>query len=238
MQPQDFLPVLRKRWPLILAVVAVALVASYLFTRLQTEVYRATAVLTVKAARIGDYGMALAIEKNIRQFQRELLTESMAERVNDRLKLDLPIDTLRGKMRASAVMDDLTLQLEVDDIEANRARAIAFEWARAYVQFNQDSMAKIDPRDRIEVELLDRPAPASLNWPKRNQILAAAAILGLILGTLLAFVLEYVDDTLKSPQDVDRYLAEMPVLGAIPAPAANGHAKGRRVPPVVGSRSG
>ena len=237
MQPRDYLPVLRKRWPLILAVVAVALVASYLFTRLQTPIYRATAVLTVKAARIGDYGMALAIEKNIRQFQRELLTASMAEKVHDRLRLDLPIDTLRSKMRASTVMDDLTLQLEVDDIEANRARAIAYEWAREYVKFNQDDMANVEPRDRIEVELLDQPAPAVLNWPKRNQILMAAAILGLILGTLLAFVLEYVDDTLKSPQDVDRYLTAVPVLGAIPAPSANGHAKGRKLPPLVGSRS-
>ena len=236
MQPRDYLPVLRKRWPLILAVVAVALVASYLFTRLQTPVYRAEASLTVSPSRM-DYGQTLVIENLIRQYARELQTENITQQVNENLKLDLPVDGLRGKMRASPVMDDLTLLLQVDDVESGRARDIAFEWGREYVKRHQNKMANVEPRDRIEVAVLDRPAPASLNWPKRNQVLAAAAILGLILGTLLAFVLEYVDDTLKSPQDVDRYLSAMPVLGAIPAPAANGHAKGRRLPPLVGSRS-
>ena len=238
MQPQDYLPVLRKRWPLILLVVAVAVAASYLFTRLQTPIYRATAVLTVKASRIGDYGQALAVEKNIRQYARELQTETLAEQVNDQLKLDLPIDGLRSKMRASPVMDDLTLQLEVDDTDPNRARDIAFMWAKRYVALHQNQMANIDPHDRIEVDLLDRPAAAVLNWPKRNQILAAAGILGLLVGTLLAFLLEYVDDTLKSPQDVDRYV-KAPLLAAIPAlearPSANGHGRGRRLPPLVGA---
>ena len=236
MQSRDYLPVLRKRWPLILAVVAVALVASYLFTRLQTPVYRAEASLTVSPSRM-DYGQTLVIENLIRQYARELQTENITQQVNENLKLDLPVDGLRAKMRASPVMDDLTLLLQVDDVEASRARDIAFEWAREYVKRHQNKMANVEPRDRIEVAVLDRPAPASLNWPKRNQILAAAAILGLILGTLLAFVLEYVDDTLKSPQDVDRYLTAVPVLGAIPAPGLNGHAKGRRLPPLVGSRS-
>jgi capsular polysaccharide biosynthesis protein len=237
LQPQDFLPVLRKRWPLILAVVAVALVASYLFTRLQAPVYRAEARLTVSPSRM-DYGQTLVIENLIRQYALELQTERLAQQVNDNLRLDLPIDGMRSRMRASPVMDDLTLMLQVDDVDAARARDVAFEWAQEYVKHHQNKMANVDPRDRIEVNVLDRPAPASLNWPKRNQVLAAAAILGLILGTVLAFVLEYVDDTLKSPQDVDRYLTEMPVLGAIPAPAANGHAKGRGLPPLVGSRSG
>jgi capsular polysaccharide biosynthesis protein len=239
LQPQDYLPVLRKRWPLILAVVVVAVIASYLFTRLQTPVYRATAFLTVKAARIGDYGGALAVEKNIRQSARELQTETLAEQVNDLLKLDLPIDGLRAKMRASPVMDDLTLQLEVDDSDANRARDIVFAWAKEYVKLQQNQMATIDPRDRFEVALLDRPAPAVLNWPKRNQILIAAGLLGLLVGTLLAFLLEYADDTLKSPQDVDRYL-KVPLLAVVPAfeglPSANGHRRGRGVPPLIGAR--
>jgi capsular polysaccharide biosynthesis protein len=238
LQPQDYLPVLRKRWPLILAVVVVAVVASYLFTRLQTQIYRAESNLTVSPSRM-DYGQTLVIENLIRQYARELQTEKMADQVNQELQLDLPVDGLRSKMRASPVMDDLTLQLQVDDTDAKRAQDIAFTWARQYVAAHQNKMASVDPRDRIEIALLDRPAPAVLNWPKRNQIMAAAALLGLLAGTLLAFVLEYVDDTLKSPGDVDRYV-KAPLLAAIPAldalPSANGHGRGRRLPPLIGAR--
>jgi capsular polysaccharide biosynthesis protein len=43
----------------------------------------------------------------------------------------------------------------------------------------------------------------------------AGAILGLVIGVLLAFVLEYLDDTLKNSADVERFVG-LTTLGAIP----------------------
>lgn len=237
MQPRDYLPVLRKRWPLILGIVAVAVVASYLFTRLQTEVYRATVFLTVSPSR-SDYGQTLVIENTLRQYSRQLQTNRMAELVNERLKLDLSLARLRSKVRVSAVSEDLLLQMEVDDTDPNKARDIAFAWADEFTKFHQNRMAAVDPRERIEVDLLDRPEPAVLNWPKRTQIVVAAAILGLLAGLVLSFLLEFLDTTLKGPDDVDRFLGA-PLLAAIPnaetvvgrSGGTNGHAKSK--PPGV-----
>jgi capsular polysaccharide biosynthesis protein len=235
LQLSDYWPVLRRRWLLVLGVVAVAIISSYLFARLQTEVYRATVFLTVTARN--DYGSTLVIENKLRQFARQLQTEILAEKVNDKLQLDIAPERLRGKVRVAAINEDLLLQIEVDDIEANRARSIAWQWAQQFVQDHQDREATAEPRDRIEIAPLDRPQPAVLNWPKRNQIMAAAAILGLLAGTVLAFVLEYLDDTLKTPGDVDRYLG-VPLLAAIPPadevvgrlPGANGASASTRAP--------
>lgn len=188
----DYLPVIRRRWLIIVGVTLVATFGSFAFVRLQTPIYRANASLTVSPSRM-DYGQTLVIENLIRQYSRELQTERMAEQVNQLLKLDLPIDLLRGKMKASPVMDDLTLLLQVDDTDSARARDIAYEWSREFVKFHQNRMASVEPRDRIEINLLDRPAPADLNWPKRNQIVAAAGILGLLVGVLAAFGIDFVD---------------------------------------------
>ncbi len=193
----DYLPIVRRRWWIVVAVTVTALVASFVFSRLQTPVYRASASLTVSPSRM-DYGQTLVIENLIRQYARELQTERLAEQVNDILKLDLPIPRLREKMKASPVMDDLTLQLQVDDTDPNRARDIVFEWSREFVKFHQNRMASVDPRDRIEVNLLDRPPPAELNWPKRTQIMLAAGVLGLLAGVLLVLALEYVDPTVAT----------------------------------------
>ena len=241
MQPRDYLPILRKRWPLILGIVVVAVVASYLFTRLQTPIYRATVFLTVAPSR-SDYGQTLVIENTLRQYARQLQTDRLAETVNDRLKLDLALDRLRSKVHVSAVSEDLLLQLDVDDTDPNKARDIAFAWADEFAKFHQNRMASIDPHDRIEVDLLDKPGPAALNWPKRTQIVTAAAVLGLLCGTILAFLLEFLDTTLKSPEDVDRFLGA-PVLAAIPNAAtvvgrsggSNGHSK-TRLPGVPAAR--
>lgn len=51
--------------------------------------------------------------------------------------------------------------------------------------------------------------------PLRSGLLAA--VLGLFFGTGLAFLFEYLDDSIKSKEDVDRVVPEIPVLGLVPA---------------------
>lgn len=51
--------------------------------------------------------------------------------------------------------------------------------------------------------------------PNKKLNIAIAAILGLMVSVFLAFILEYFDSTIKTPEDVRRHL-DLPVLGSIP----------------------
>lgn len=51
--------------------------------------------------------------------------------------------------------------------------------------------------------------------PKKILNIAIAFILGLIISITISFALEYMDNTLKTSEDVKRYL-DLPVLGTIP----------------------
>ena len=51
--------------------------------------------------------------------------------------------------------------------------------------------------------------------PKRDAI--RAAVIGLILGVGLAFLVEYLDDTIKTKENLERIAAPVPVLGVIPS---------------------
>ena len=51
--------------------------------------------------------------------------------------------------------------------------------------------------------------------PKKTLNVVIAAILGLFIGLAVAFILEYMNKTVKTAEDVQRYL-DLPVLGAIP----------------------
>jgi len=62
----------------------------------------------------------------------------------------------------------------------------------------------------------------------RNIIMALLASLGIGVG--LAFLLDYLDDTLKTVEDVDRYL-HLPTLALIPAPREQRRLLGRGAPP-------
>jgi len=45
--------------------------------------------------------------------------------------------------------------------------------------------------------------------------IAVAAILGMMLGVGIAFLKEFLDNTIKTPEDIQKYL-DLPVIGMIP----------------------
>ena len=67
------------------------------------------------------------------------------------------------------------------------------------------------------VHILDHAlAPSTPVRPKKGRNIAIGLMVGLILGTTLAFVQEVMDTSIKTADDVERNIAE-PVLGVIPS---------------------
>lgn len=237
MQIRDYWSIISKRWWLILLVAAAAVGVTVGYAKIQTPSYRATVKLTVTPSRY-DYGLTMVVEGLLRQYSQRFMTDKLAGVVNDRLQLMLPTEKLRSKIKVSPVSEDYMLVVTIDDPDPNRARDIAFVWADEFVKEQQVLMAPVAPTDRIEISILDKPLPGDLFFPKTKQLAVAAAALGLVLGLVLAFLLEYLDDTLKSAEDVERYLA-LPVLGSIPSAgasdfAASGAHDRRKTPSRVG----
>jgi capsular polysaccharide biosynthesis protein len=215
--------VLSRRWWLIAIVAAVATASSIGFSYMQTPVYRSEVKLTVSPSRL-DYGLTLVIENLLRQYSQQLQTNKIAAAVNENLDLDLSPAKLLGKVKVAAVSEDYMLVMTVDDTDPNRARDIAYTWASEFVNQQQIRMAPIDPRDRIEVDLLDRPKPGELFFPKKRQLAMAAFVLGVLIGGALIFVLDYLDDTIKNGEEVEQYVG-LTVLGALPAAHTGGQAR-------------
>ncbi|HWS40314.1 MAG TPA: polysaccharide biosynthesis tyrosine autokinase [Arenimonas sp.] len=68
--------------------------------------------------------------------------------------------------------------------------------------------------------VVDKAVNAGKFNPNIPLNLAISLFLGAVLGVLLALLLEYLDDTLKNPEDVEKIL-KLPILGVIPKLAAN-----------------
>jgi polysaccharide biosynthesis transport protein len=66
------------------------------------------------------------------------------------------------------------------------------------------------------VSLVEKATPPRTpSQPKRKKTLLMSALMGLIGGVALALFFEYLDNTLKTPKDVERYL-RLPNLGIVP----------------------
>jgi capsular polysaccharide biosynthesis protein len=60
--------------------------------------------------------------------------------------------------------------------------------------------------------------------PRVKLNIAIGGVLGLFVGVGLAFLLEFVDNTIKTKEDVERVLG-LPVIGQIPEFESNGKSK-------------
>lgn len=232
MQLNEYLKVLSQRWWVVVLTALVAAISASGFAKTQTPIYRSSVRLEA-TGRI-DYGSILAIERTLRQLAARVETTAVASEVDERLRLDLGAYPLLEKLHTQAFPDTLQIQIDVDDVDPERAELIASTTATVAKERQDALMAPVPQQERINLSFLDRPSAPRLFWPQTRVLVLAAGLLGLVVGVVLAFVLDYLDDTLKDSEDVERYL-ELPTLGAVPFTSAAGQPStgARREPSAV-----
>ncbi len=106
-------------------------------------------------------------------------------------------------------MDDQAVMSTLQDYQMEKKRYDDLE-----NQYIAETIHLRAPRPILYVHSnpVEAPAPSSPNV-KLN--LTVAALLGLIVGGIVAFILDYMDTSVKTLEDVERHL-DLPVLGVIP----------------------
>ncbi len=213
MQLKDYPAAISRRWWIIALAVLAATAFSFLFSKVQTPVYRSSITL-VNSARL-DWGTTMTVQVLLRQQEEELKTLGLASKVNERMRLDLPPEAIQGKIKTKSYADSISIRMDAEDQDPERARKIALGYGQLFEEEKAAQYARATPEDRLRVTMLEEPRPGSLVQPNTKFTTAAGAILGLLLGLMLAVALEYLDDTLRSPEEVARHLGT-PILGLIP----------------------
>lgn len=129
--------------------------------------------------------------------------------------------------RYDALEQELKLAREAD-ITAESERYLPFAKAERELEDERNTLRALEARVRQEaiklevpstpVELIDPAEPPPLNRPvSPNFVLniMISLIIGLASGVGLAFFIEYLDTSVKTVDDVERYLT-LPVIGVIP----------------------
>jgi capsular polysaccharide biosynthesis protein len=214
-QLRDYLRLIRKRgW--IIALTAVITAASALvFSRLQTPVYRSTIFLNVIPARL-DWGLQQTIKGLMRNYAGTIKSRQTASVVINRLQLDVTPENLGAKITVSPIEADFLIQIDADDYDPLISRDIAQKTAEVFVEINNARMIDQNKQDRVDVTIRDYALPGALHKPKTKINVLAGGILGLILGGLVVFILEWLEaDIIRTGDDVERYTS-VAVLGMIP----------------------
>lgn len=211
----EYFHILRRRgWILILMALLTA-VAAFVFSRLQTPIYKSTIYILVQPART-DFGLTQSAKILLRSYVAWMDTDNRAGEVIEALQLDKEPQALRGDVTIASDDSRFVIQVDAESESIDTASRVAQKWAELFVQWRDSENQKQRNEDRVYAVILDHPRVA-LDSPKTAINSVAGAVLGVLLGGVIVFVLEYLESSvIRSTADIERQFG-MVVLGAIPA---------------------
>jgi receptor protein-tyrosine kinase len=210
----EYLRILR-RWGWILVLLAVLMAGSaYVFSAVQRPVYRSTIFVGVQPSR-PDFGLSQSTKALLRYYVFVIDQDDFAIRVLDRLSLDMSPEQLLADSTIASDDSRFVIQIDIDHVNGEVANDIARVWAEEFKAWRDVENAKVNREDKVEANLADRPQYALLR-PRTTVNTLAGGILGLLLGGVIVFLVEYREASIiRFAEDLERGLS-LPVLGAIP----------------------
>ena len=215
---RELLEILLKRKLLIIIMTVLCTVAGGLYSMfLITPMYQSETTMMVNGAKnMTDIASSLDIgsinlsQKLVVTYGEIVKSRIVLEQTIDSLKLDMTYEQLLRKTTAQQVGGTEILKIAVQDEDPAQAAVIANKISDVFVK-EVMRILKVN-----NVETIDKAIPIEKPVNVKTALnTAIAMILGLMMGVFTAFVLEYMDNTIKTENDVQKHL-DLPVLGLIP----------------------
>ena len=213
--------ILKKRWVIVIVIPLIAALTSGVISFFVLKpVYQASTTLIVgkkaaddtaqQAGALLDYNVLMANKQLAKTYGAIAKSRTVEQKVIDKLKIPLTAEQLDGKIKVEPVKDTEVLEFAVTDYNPEMAAKIANAIAEEFSEMVID-VKKVD-----SVSIIDKAVPPAhpVKPNKKLNVLIAFAV-GLMAAVGLAFLLEFLDNTVKNENDVEELLG-LPVLGVIP----------------------
>ncbi len=207
-----------KKWIaliIILPIIAVAISGAISYFVLEPEYQTFTTLMVGKpkdyiSENKLEYNELMLNQKLVSTYGEIVKSRLVTDKVINNLGLEISFEGFRNKVNVNLVKDTEIIKIQVTDNNPMLAAKIANETAQVFMEGVQTIM-KVENVQVIDVaQVPSRPIS-----PRKMLNMAIAGVLGLMVSVFIAFLVEFLDNSIKTPEDVENYL-ELPVLGAIP----------------------
>lgn len=219
---QEIFDIIRNKLALILIVTfSAAAISAIVSFFLITPKYERSTQLLVNRSQVSENFSTNEVQTNIQlinTYSEIILSPRILDIVAEELEGQVNTESgevtagyLKGKITVNNQNNSQVLNIIVEDTDPHQAALIANKVAEVF-QREIPSIMNVDNVNILsEAEVPEGLSPVS---PKPLLNIAIALVVGLMLGVGMAFMIEYFDNTIKSEQDIEKYL-ELPVLGVI-----------------------
>ena len=206
---------LKKRWLMIASITLSALIISAVLSffiikpkyEANTKVFIGKEESETQGYNQSDIQM---YQKLMKTYSETIKTKDLVERALKDTSLDLEPKEVLGNITVTTVADTQILEIKYESIDPIEAKTVIEEITDEFIETSK----KLVPNGNIQiiesVELPEEPVS-----PNKKMNIAIAFLLGLMVSVGLALLLEFLDNTFKTKEQVEREL-EIPVLGTIP----------------------
>lgn len=215
---QEIFATIKKRfaWIILIAIAAVAISAVVSYFVL-TPTYKASTQILVTQNSSQDQQPGVSgsqIQANldlINTYSTIIKSPRILDKVNQQLNLDKTTDQLSKQITVSNPEKAQIVNIDVENEDPAKATTIANTTAQVFQKQIPELMNIDNVNILSKAEMGDEPAPVSPN-PTLNMVIAF--VVGIMIGVGLAFLLEYLDTSLKTEDDIERQIG-LPVLGTV-----------------------
>jgi len=212
---KDIFNTLKKRWILItLITVGAALISGSISYFILTPIYQASTQILVNQKDTENQLDVTKLSSNIeiiKTYSVIIKSPAILEKVIDQLDLNQSVTSLSNTMTINSQDNSQVFSLTVENSDPAMAVTIANGVSETFQKEIQNIMNIDNVSILAKANLPENPAPV-----KPNSLLniAIAVVVGLMAGIGLAFLLDYLDNTVKDSKELETLL-DLPVLGSI-----------------------
>jgi capsular polysaccharide biosynthesis protein len=202
----------RRLWVILLVAIVLAGAAAS-FSLLQTPMYEAYAKILVRQEQSGGGGGNLQGLQQITQTMVEgIRSRPIAEAAIEEHNLGMSPGEILGRLNVKQVGSTPFIQVNYRDPNPEKAQLVANSIGEVF----SERTSEVTNTNAITATLWERAQvpgqPVSTNLV---QNIAVALVVGLLLGVGLAFLLEYLDNSWRSPEEAEQ-ISGVPTFGVIP----------------------
>lgn len=215
---REFFWILKKRVKLIVSITLAATIISGIisFFIISPTYQSKVSVVVGKGDEVGsvsknyDYQEVMMYQKLIKTYAQIAKLDSVAEDTIKKADLQMGVKQFQKIVKVTPQADTQILDITVENKDPNKAKVISDIFTETFIKKATEviTSGKVEVLDKAQV-------PEKPIKPKKQLNVAIAFFLGLMVSVGIAFLLEYMDNTIKTDEDISKVL-DLPVVGVIP----------------------
>lgn len=211
----EIIDAVKKRWKIIALTTVLATLVSGIFSffvisptyEASTKVFIGKEESSMESYNYNDITM---YQKLLKTYSELIKTKDLINRAITNSKYELKVEEVLNDVSVTTVADTQMIQIAYRSTSPNIAKNMLENITNEFIVTAQELVPNGNVRILESVELPKNPVA-----PNKKMNIAIAFILGMMVGFGIVFLLEYLDNTYKNKEQLEKDL-DIPVLGVIP----------------------